>query len=126
MLNQLQKRSLRHRLEEERTRLVAVVQQLDAEADAFRGAAVTGPTAVGDYSSEDGIETFEPERVRRMEEIERSILTLVDGALARLERGEYGQCVRCHQAIVPDRLEAIPHTPYCLACESIIEDQGRS
>jgi RNA polymerase-binding transcription factor DksA len=38
----------------------------------------------------------------------------VRDALNRLERADYGKCVRCGLPIEPSRLHAIPWTPYCL------------
>lgn len=35
-------------------------------------------------------------------------------ALRRLAEGTYGLCVACGRPIAPERLEALPATPYCL------------
>ena len=43
-------------------------------------------------------------------------LTMTRAALGRIERGEYGECVSCEEAIAPRRLQARPETPLCLAC----------
>lgn len=37
-------------------------------------------------------------------------------ALARIADGSYGTCARCGGAIEPERLEAVPETPFCQAC----------
>jgi RNA polymerase-binding transcription factor DksA len=37
-------------------------------------------------------------------------------ALRRMDEGKFGLCVACGDAIVKDRLEAIPFTRYCVAC----------
>lgn len=37
-------------------------------------------------------------------------------AVARLEAGTYGRCVRCGDPISPDRLDALPATGTCIAC----------
>jgi RNA polymerase-binding transcription factor DksA len=41
---------------------------------------------------------------------------LVEGALKRIEDGSYGICEECGEPIPPERLEAIPYTPYCIRC----------
>lgn len=46
----------------------------------------------------------------------REQLSEVDAALDRLDRGTYGQCASCGQPIAPERLEAMPATPHCIAC----------
>ena len=54
----------------------------------------------------------------------RDRLDGVNAALARIESGRYGRCVRCHTAISAARLEAIPETPYCRDCEADVEVQA--
>ncbi len=46
-------------------------------------------------------------------------LELVDEALARLDGGTFGTCVRCGQPIAPERLEALPWAPRCIDCQRI-------
>ena len=42
----------------------------------------------------------------------------VERALTRIERGTYGECVRCGAEIAPKRLEARPEAALCFACAS--------
>jgi RNA polymerase-binding transcription factor DksA len=39
---------------------------------------------------------------------------LIEEALARVERGEYGRCVVCGKEIPEERLELVPETAYCV------------
>jgi DnaK suppressor protein len=48
-----------------------------------------------------------------------NVLTQVREALQRIENGTYGRCIDCGRQIEPQRLTAIPWTPYC------IDDQRR-
>jgi RNA polymerase-binding transcription factor DksA len=41
-------------------------------------------------------------------------IALIDEALQRLERGQYGRCVVCGREIPEARLELVPETPYCV------------
>lgn len=43
-------------------------------------------------------------------------LRAIDAALARIEAGSYGTCVRCGNPIESRRLEVVPHTATCSAC----------
>lgn len=43
-------------------------------------------------------------------------LRRIDAALARIEDGSYGVCVKCGEDIAPARLEALPDTPLCVNC----------
>jgi DnaK suppressor protein len=48
---------------------------------------------------------------------DRALLGLVDAALARIKDGSFGECVACHEELQQKRLEAVPWTRYCLACQ---------
>lgn len=43
-------------------------------------------------------------------------LRRIDAALARIEDGSYGICVKCGEDIAPARLQALPDTPLCARC----------
>lgn len=49
------------------------------------------------------------------------LLREVRAALARLEDGTYGICLRCEEPIAPRRLEAIPWAAYCVRCQEAID-----
>jgi RNA polymerase-binding transcription factor DksA len=44
-------------------------------------------------------------------------LRQVDEALDRLDHGEFGYCLACHDSIAPIRLQSVPWAPYCLECQ---------
>ena len=48
---------------------------------------------------------------------ERSLLQLVDDALARIRENSFGDCISCHQELQQKRLEAVPWTRYCITCQ---------
>jgi DnaK suppressor protein len=52
---------------------------------------------------------------------DRQLLQMVDGALARIEDGTFGQCISCGNEINPKRLEAVPWTRYCIECQEKLE-----
>lgn len=52
---------------------------------------------------------------------DRSLLQLLDSALARIKEGEFGECAACHQELQQKRLEAVPWTRYCIACQEKME-----
>lgn len=55
---------------------------------------------------------------------ERQLLQMVEGALARIQDGSFGQCISCGQEINSKRLEAVPWTRHCIACQEKLE-QGK-
>lgn len=48
-------------------------------------------------------------------------LVLIDEALARLDAGTFGTCVRCGRPIPAERLEALPWAPRCIDCQRIAD-----
>jgi DnaK suppressor protein len=48
-------------------------------------------------------------------------LRLIDQALERIEKGEYGLCVDCNQHISPQRLEHYPYAARCIVCQEAAE-----
>ena len=46
-------------------------------------------------------------------------LVLVDEALARLDDGTFGMCVRCGRPIALERLEALPWAVRCIDCQRL-------
>ena len=48
-------------------------------------------------------------------------LKLIDSALARIEQGKYGLCMKCGHKIPQARLEAIPYALMCIECKSADE-----
>ena len=49
-------------------------------------------------------------------------LSQVRSALDRLEEGTFGECLVCGSPIGEKRLEAVPWTPHCIACQEKIEN----
>jgi len=52
---------------------------------------------------------------------ERQLLQMVESALDRLRQGNFGQCISCGNEINTKRLEAVPWTRYCIACQERME-----
>jgi len=53
---------------------------------------------------------------------DRQLLAMVETALQRIREGEFGECVNCGNEINPKRLEAVPWTRYCIACQEKVEN----
>lgn len=51
-------------------------------------------------------------------------LAEIDRALRMTERGDYGLCERCGQAIDPARLKVMPTATLCLKCKQELERQA--
>ena len=54
----------------------------------------------------------------RLREREQGLLSKIDAALAKIDSGEYGECVSCGEAIGVARLKARPVAERCIECKS--------
>jgi DnaK suppressor protein len=67
---------------------------------------------------------FEQQRDLALRDRAQQQLALVDAAIARLDAGTFGRCLRCGKSIAPERLEALPWAEHCIDCARLIA-QGR-
>ncbi|HAG99869.1 MAG TPA: transcriptional regulator, partial [Ktedonobacter sp.] len=57
---------------------------------------------------------------------EQALLTEVQNALERIEKGTYGTCIVCGQPIPEKRLEALPWAARCVKDEERLEERNLS
>lgn len=50
----------------------------------------------------------------------------IEAALARIDDGTYGICVRCSAPIDAERLWALPRVKFCIGCQRVCEGQSES
>jgi DnaK suppressor protein len=101
--------TLRSFLESERARLRAEVAQIGAEGGKNLG--------YGNHMADDASEAFEQAKGLALRENAQHLLTKVEDALERFDRGVYGICEQCGQEIDPARLKALPYATLCLRCQ---------
>ena len=53
---------------------------------------------------------------------ERQTLMMVEGALARIREGNFGECISCGKEINAKRLDAVPWTRHCIECQEKLEN----
>ena len=63
-----------------------------------------------------GSDNFEQEFTLSLLQSEGDTLSMIESALERIEAGTYGACEECQSPIPKTRLNAIPHTPFCVKC----------
>ena len=51
-------------------------------------------------------------------------LKLIDAALERLDRGEFGLCADCEEPIPAKRLKVVPWAAYCVPCQDRIDSRA--
>lgn len=77
--------------------------------------------SVGNHIAEDGSSIAEAERIVAVTEDLQIILQQVNEALERMDKGTYGDCLRCGRRIQAARLQAFPYVAHCIECQAVIE-----
>jgi RNA polymerase-binding transcription factor len=92
-------------------------------AEIAEGIVAPGPMT---YGSQAAAATQVSEQLRDLALRERNQqqLASVEAALARLDDGSYGRCVRCGNPVAPERLEALPWAAHCIDCQRIVARGG--
>jgi DnaK suppressor protein len=67
--------------------------------------------------------SYTKEFLLSLSDTEREQLNLIDDALKRIERKEFGTCQQCEKDISQKRLKALPWTPYCIECQEKAEEE---
>ena len=70
-------------------------------------------------------QVFEQQRDLALRDRSSQQLDLVEAALARIEDGTFGTCLRCGKSIGPARLEALPWAAHCIGCQAIVDRARR-
>jgi DnaK suppressor protein len=116
----MDKATASRRLEEDRTRLVGIRDDLQREQEQATSDTGGELSSFDQHPGDSGTETFELEKnVSLLEQLEDELVE-IDAAVQRLERGTYGICQPCGRPIGDERLEALPATRFC------VEDQARA
>jgi len=69
------------------------------------------------------VNSYAREFLLSLTEMDRKHLLLVEEALNRIDRGEYGYCQQCAEDINLKRLEVQPWARYCVRCQEL-EEKG--
>ncbi len=70
--------------------------------------------------------SYTKEFLLSLSDAERSQLLMIDEALRRLSRDDFGICQQCGQEVGRKRLAAIPWAPLCIDCQEKNEEEQRS
>jgi RNA polymerase-binding protein DksA len=102
------------RLLEERRRVVDAIDNIHAENPGSLGEETDETTFQDNHLGDIATATFDREMASSLEENSMHVLAEIDGALARIDEGTYGVCVRCGKPIGQERLEALPWATLCI------------
>jgi DnaK suppressor protein len=93
-------------------------KKLADELDGLRN--IKGADATGD-SADVAFESGSEEMASQLAELDARELHQIDRALHRLKQGTYGLCEACGSKIPVGRLNALPYTTLCIACQREME-----
>lgn len=124
------KKQLAHfekRLLEERKR---VIKELGHHGDTFgpNGEADGDTSAYSFHMADQGTDAMEREKAFLFASQEGRFLWHIDQALRRLYKSPetFGKCHQCGNEIAFERLDALPHARFCIACKQREEDSKKS
>lgn len=120
-----QQEMLRGRLHQERDRIQADLDALDAEIAVLGVGQQAEGSGAGNHLADDATDIAEQERDLALIGTLQERMREVDRALERLDEGTYGVCERCGQAIPAERLEVRPFATLCVNCQSQADRQRR-
>ena len=115
-----------------RQQLTSLRQRLNGDVSALADEALrkTGSQASGNLSNTPihmadlGTDNFEQEFTLNLLQNEEQVLVEIAEALDRLDKGTFGRCEECHQAIPVARLRALPYTRHCVECARKLQEGG--
>lgn len=113
--------TFRKSLQALRARLHGDLNQMTNEALRLDDAGKSNLSNVPLHMADVGTENFDQEFTLGLIENEQETLDMIVEALGRIDKGTYGACVECNEAIAKPRLEAIPYTRYCIGCARKLE-----
>ena len=121
------KKQLAHfeaRLMEERKRAVKELGHYDEAFGATSQEADGDLSAYSFHMADQGTDAMEREKAFLFASQEGRFLWHIDQALRRLYRSPetFGKCHNCGKDIAFERLDALPHARYCIACKQREED----
>ena len=87
-------------------------KRVEVEREKTKPSSIANPDRA-DLASDYG---YRDRRLSLLEQLEDQ-LTEVNKALDRIKEGIYGICTNCGEAIMPERLEALPYAELCINCQ---------
>jgi len=112
---------LKHKLQEEKQRLLHQADDLAAEAEQLARDREAGDTQFDEESGEGDTINIERERDLLLSASAQQIVDEIDRALERIANGTYGLCLPAGRRINIERLEALPYAETCVDCKARAE-----
>jgi DnaK suppressor protein len=118
-MNKKEREEFRKKLLEKKSAILRKLNELTSESKEME-------TNVAQDVVDKAETSYTKEFLLSLSDADREQLLLIDEALKRLARDEFGICQLCHQEIGRKRIEALPWTPYCIDCQEKAEEESKS
>ena len=104
-------------------RAALVTERDRLRAEVAEGIVAPEPMTYGSQAAA-ASQVFEQQRDLALRDRNDRQLAEVEAAIARLDDGTYGTCIRCGRPIAPERLAALPWAAHCIDCQRIVGRGG--
>ena len=114
-MRKVQLERYRRRLEQEQDDMRALIAR---SGQAIRTTREDEP----EDSAAQAANSYSKEFLSHQSDTNLSQLNLIEGALRRIDSDEFGRCLSCNARIEAKRLNAVPWTQHCRACQELAEE----
>jgi len=91
-------------------------EALQAQGGEASGGLSNAPLHLADLGTDNG----EQEVLLNLLETKTDLFQQIQAALDRVDKGSFGTCQRCGQAIAVERLTALPFAAHCIRCAELV------
>jgi DnaK suppressor protein len=117
-LNKKEKEKYKKKLLERKKEILDVLSEVYNETKESENTGIAMDMADKAESS------YTKEFLLSLSDTERKQLQLIDAALSRIEKDDYGLCQTCNVKISRKRLDAVPWAPNCIDCQQKAEEES--
>jgi len=117
-LNKREKDRYKKKLLERKKEIVDVLSEFYNETKEVENSGIAMDMADKAESS------YTKEFLLSLSDTERRQLKMIDAALGRINKCDYGICQMCSVKIAKKRLDAVPWAPYCIVCQQKAEEES--
>jgi DnaK suppressor protein len=104
-------------------RAILIAERDRVRAEVAEGIVAPGPMTYGSQAAA-ASQVFEQQRDLALRDRNEAHLAEVEAAIARLDAGTYGTCVRCGEPVASERLDALPWAAHCISCQRLVGRAG--
>jgi DnaK suppressor protein len=105
-------------------RLLEKKKEITTQLSEFQNESKEIETGIAQDLGDKAESSYTKEFLLSLSNAERESLVLIDDALKRVEKSDFGQCLICQKYIGKKRLDVIPWAPHCISCQQKVEEES--